>query len=620
MSTPVAAGNAVLVRQYFMDPKFWKAFCNPSYRLCQLGSFSPKGSLIKALLLHSGDQMSLYNGVGTVSGRVALGDIPDVYQGYGRVNLQNILAVQKNDQLFTLFVDEGKLSQLSELQYYIQVVSANVPLKMTVSWYDPPNEIFVAKCLVHDLDLILNDPMGNIFYGNSHNSDGVPLSGSSRDELNNNEHIHIKAPTIGNWIVRIQSKSLTESIYQNFSLVITADGLVTPDPNPSPISPMILRQCQTGSGAASSTPKLDVDVSLYSRVLGDGWTSFDSYTITEMSNGNVYSGSFNERHLYYKVDSPCLEAGCYKASLNMNGGSHSARGMQMSIAQCGVYLAQLAPVQSFCINHAVPYPNTFANETLEIFPKGACVSECHHSNHLNIPLILFEGEGAGWSGSYYFVTPLDSILHQTGTVQSATVAVGNLEWGFMKTDNVCLPIQRQCYRLQISYPSDTEDFPEMKFPNSYFIDDSLGNRVIHRNKECPYEMNTTVPLAQFCIEDDLEKSYVEFFVENTIVPDFGQLSETWHTLILIQSDATKIGTCTLNVSQVIHLNSYNAPPLSQPISSIPSPSPTITISSPPSDFPSEKIPIHLNSPVPTKKPISSSPVRISASPTTQVPN
>jgi hypothetical protein len=43
MATPVAAGVALLLRQYFMDDSFWNRFCNKKYRFCSGGSFVPSG-------------------------------------------------------------------------------------------------------------------------------------------------------------------------------------------------------------------------------------------------------------------------------------------------------------------------------------------------------------------------------------------------------------------------------------------------------------------------------------------------------------------------------------------------------------------------------------------------
>jgi hypothetical protein len=63
MSTPVVAANAALIRQYFEDEDFWKKYCNKKYELCSSGSFSPSGSLLKALILQSGIGLKTYTGI-----------------------------------------------------------------------------------------------------------------------------------------------------------------------------------------------------------------------------------------------------------------------------------------------------------------------------------------------------------------------------------------------------------------------------------------------------------------------------------------------------------------------------------------------------------------------------
>ena len=165
MATPIVAGTAALVIQYFEDPMFWVSYCNPAYILCSKGAFRPLGPTVKALLLHSAEAMDG-------------GPAPDVYQGYGRVDLLNILPlVTFSTSPYTLFLDEATITPLTEFTYKVTVKSILQPLKVTISWFDPPNTEFAARVLVHDLDLLLISPSGDVFYGNG----GINV----RDELNN---------------------------------------------------------------------------------------------------------------------------------------------------------------------------------------------------------------------------------------------------------------------------------------------------------------------------------------------------------------------------------------------------------------------------------------------------
>ena len=181
MATPIVAGTAALMIQYFKNAKFWASFCNPAYFLCSNGAFSPLGPTIKALLMHSAVGMNSY--ISSSGFSIPLTTTPDFNQGYGRIDLLNILPLVIYDKCpYALFLDEAVLTPLTEYTYKVYVKSLSQPLKATISWFDPPNTEFAARVLIHDLDLLLISPSGSIFYGNG----GAGI----RDELNN-----VKDPT-----------------------------------------------------------------------------------------------------------------------------------------------------------------------------------------------------------------------------------------------------------------------------------------------------------------------------------------------------------------------------------------------------------------------------------------
>jgi hypothetical protein len=100
MASPGAAGTAALVRQYFTDANFWSKSCEFGDPSCH--SFVPSGVLIKTLMIHSGQSMSDYNGGS--KGKIDLGaGTPDKYQGFGRVQLTNVLPLNGLSS-FLLFV------------------------------------------------------------------------------------------------------------------------------------------------------------------------------------------------------------------------------------------------------------------------------------------------------------------------------------------------------------------------------------------------------------------------------------------------------------------------------------------------------------------------------------
>jgi hypothetical protein len=57
MATPVIAGNALIARDYFANS--WTSYCRTEYTYCK--SFVPSGYLLKAIILHSGQNVSRYN-------------------------------------------------------------------------------------------------------------------------------------------------------------------------------------------------------------------------------------------------------------------------------------------------------------------------------------------------------------------------------------------------------------------------------------------------------------------------------------------------------------------------------------------------------------------------------
>lgn len=189
MAAPGAAGIAILIRQYFVDNEgvYWSAVCNLNYAFCS--GFEPSGVLVKAVLLHSGSAMLDVN---VNSGQQPIAAPPGPVQGYGRVTLSNVLPLMIGSM--DLFVDDlNSVSDGSSNSYAVTVNDSTVPLKVTLSWFDPPaQDGTTSSALINDLDLLITDPSGNQYYGNG---------GSSPDTVNNNEQILQSSPMTGVWTV-----------------------------------------------------------------------------------------------------------------------------------------------------------------------------------------------------------------------------------------------------------------------------------------------------------------------------------------------------------------------------------------------------------------------------------
>ena len=72
------------------------------------------------------------------------------------------------------------LTPLTQYTYTVSVLTDKHPLKVTLTWFDPPNPEFAARVLVHDLDLLVFSPSGSLFNGNA-----ATAGTGERDELNN---------------------------------------------------------------------------------------------------------------------------------------------------------------------------------------------------------------------------------------------------------------------------------------------------------------------------------------------------------------------------------------------------------------------------------------------------
>lgn len=124
MASPAAAGSAALIRQYFMQSKYWSTVCNTSYYYCK--EFTPSGVLLKTLILHSGNKMNLFNG----NTKITLGLQPDSYQGYGRITLTNILPFPKTPfDLYVSDITNNQLNQNDKKLFYYHLINSGQSLK-----------------------------------------------------------------------------------------------------------------------------------------------------------------------------------------------------------------------------------------------------------------------------------------------------------------------------------------------------------------------------------------------------------------------------------------------------------------------------------------------------------
>jgi serine protease AprX len=187
MSTPLVAGCAALIRQYLREKH------QPSMSV-------PSAALIKAIIIHSAEYIR-YRFAHPSSTPWA-----DNEQGWGRVNLQQVLSPA--DSRKVLFIDEtdGLIDQRKE--YRVTINDTSVALKITLVYTDYPGEE-----LINNLNLVIYNPSGKYYLGNDFQGTGNP------DTVNNVEGIIVERPEAGQWIIEVIPE--VQIGEQDYALVIS---------------------------------------------------------------------------------------------------------------------------------------------------------------------------------------------------------------------------------------------------------------------------------------------------------------------------------------------------------------------------------------------------------------
>jgi len=184
----------------------------------------PSPALVKAALINSADELDESNG--------GPGPIPNNDEGWGRVNLTNIIVTNLNSApRYYQYLDQSVL--LTSGQVYTQhalVRSSDEPLKITLAYTDVPGFPGAIPALVNDLDLEVVGPDGTLYRGNQFSGGESVPNAPSPDNLNNVEAVHLAQPLPGDYLVRVRARNVVEdarldtaAIDQDFALVASGD-------------------------------------------------------------------------------------------------------------------------------------------------------------------------------------------------------------------------------------------------------------------------------------------------------------------------------------------------------------------------------------------------------------
>jgi len=209
-SSPLVAGAAALVRQYFTDG-FWARGTRD-----EDSGFNPTNALVKAALVSSARPLS-----GEIVGmgvNAALTPPPSFAQGWGRVLLEDVLSFT-DDEKITLVLDDvpnpvpdnpmlaedaplppfaggAALASGDQARFRLPALAAGGTLKVVLAWSDPPAEAYAPFTLVNDLDLEVGTPDGRLYRGNIALEDGLsqPAASLDPDHANNLEVVVLAGP------------------------------------------------------------------------------------------------------------------------------------------------------------------------------------------------------------------------------------------------------------------------------------------------------------------------------------------------------------------------------------------------------------------------------------------
>ena len=213
MAAPVIAGVGALVREYFQEG--WYP-CGSRY--CG-ATLNPSGSLVKATIANGGQYTKGGQRGGTKKIIKTQPVRPyDNNQGMGEVNLLTTLPLS-NENDFNLFVENDAKLVYGESKVYVLSISkagCSSDLSATIAWYDPVGTNGCQKCLVNDIDLLVEKiSPGKVKY--------YPNGRDARDDMNTIERVRITNASPGDrYKITVKARMLGPQFNeQAFSLAVT---------------------------------------------------------------------------------------------------------------------------------------------------------------------------------------------------------------------------------------------------------------------------------------------------------------------------------------------------------------------------------------------------------------
>ena len=197
MAAPQVTGSVALIHQW--------------WRKADRGQ-GPSAAMTKALLVNSATDMGVK-------------DIPNVNEGWGRVNLRDLF----DPSTKRTYIDQSVTFDERGDGYSVTLKPADPrrPMKVSLAWSDAPAAPNAKRALVNDLDLILRASSGEVFRGN-HLKNGRSVAGGRADRREVVENIFLPKAR-GRYELKVSAFNLPgdgrpfsgDKTDQDFALVIS---------------------------------------------------------------------------------------------------------------------------------------------------------------------------------------------------------------------------------------------------------------------------------------------------------------------------------------------------------------------------------------------------------------
>jgi subtilisin family serine protease len=225
---------------------------------------------------------------------VAVEPIPNTDQGWGRVNLRNVVeqypASNRGNRVFS---DQKNAFTQAGQQYRVTVAPVDTahPMRVTLVWTDAATVTQTIAPLANDLDLEVTElQTGNVFKGNVF-ANGFSATGGGFDDRNTVECVYIQAP-VGSYDVRVIAAVIAGSAHpdistpwQDFALVV--ENADVPQGNPVSVAVSLDRSGSMDFFGYTNTARVSAKafVNLMGVTDAVGVTSFGSNSTVDFADG-----------------------------------------------------------------------------------------------------------------------------------------------------------------------------------------------------------------------------------------------------------------------------------------------------------------------------------------------